>query len=58
MSKVFGPIYADVYDLLYHDKDYVAECDLIECVFQTYGDGPIRSVLDLGCAGQVTMLFF
>jgi SAM-dependent methyltransferase len=49
MSEVFGPIYADAYDLLYHDKDYAAECDLIERIFQTYGHGPIRSVLDLGC---------
>ena len=49
MNNVFGPIYADAYDLFYHDKDYVAECDLIECIFQIYGDGPIRSVLDLGC---------
>ena len=49
MSEVFGYIYADAYDPVYHDKDYAAECDLIERLFQTYGDGPIRSVLDLGC---------
>jgi len=50
MSDVFGSLYADAYDLLYHDKDYAAECDLIGRVFQTYGqDFPIRSVLDLGC---------
>ena len=49
MSEVFGSTYADAYDLFYRDKDYAAECDLIERLFQTYGDGPIRSVLDLGC---------
>ena len=49
MSDVFGSIYADAYDLLYHDKDYAAECDVIERILETYGDGPIRSVLDLGC---------
>lgn len=49
MNAVFGSIYADTYDLLYYDKDYTAECDLIERLFQTYGDGAIRSVLDLGC---------
>ena len=49
MSEVFGFIYADAYDMLYHDKDYAAERDLIVRIFQTYGDGPIRSVLDLGC---------
>jgi len=49
VSKVFGPSYVDAYDALYHDKDYPAECDLIERVFQTYGDGAVRSVLDMGC---------
>lgn len=49
MNEAFGPAYVDAYDLLYHDKDYAAECDLIESIFRTYGDGPIRSVLDLGC---------
>ena len=49
MNDVFGPIYADTYDLLYQDKDYAAECDLIERIFQTYAGSPIRSVLDLGC---------
>jgi len=49
MSEVFGSIYADAYDLFYRDKDYAAECDLIERLFQTYGDGSIHSVLDLGC---------
>ncbi len=49
MSEVFGSIYADAYDLFYRDKDYAAECDLIERIFKTYGNGPIHSVLDLGC---------
>jgi SAM-dependent methyltransferase len=49
MNEVFGSNYADAYDLLYRDKDYAAECDLIERLFQTYGDGSIASVLDLGC---------
>ena len=50
MSEVFGSVYADAYDLFYRDKDYAAESDLIECIFQTYGDGAIRSILDLvGC---------
>jgi len=35
VSEVFGSIYADTYDLLYHDKDYAVECDLIERIFQT-----------------------
>jgi SAM-dependent methyltransferase len=49
MNEVFGSDYADAYDILYRDKDYAAECDLIERLFQTYGDGSIASVLDLGC---------
>lgn len=49
MNEVFGPFYVDAYDALYHDKDYPAECDLIEHIFQTYGGSAVRSVLDLGC---------
>lgn len=48
-KKLFSKAYADVYDILYDDKDYNAECDLLEEVFHRFGDGPIRSILDLGC---------
>lgn len=48
-DKVFGQVYADQYDLLYTDKDYEAECDLIEDVFRKYGNGEIKTILDLGC---------
>jgi SAM-dependent methyltransferase len=48
-DKVFGRVYADQYDLLYTDKDYEAECDLIENVFRKYGNGKIKTILDLGC---------
>ncbi|MBV9579253.1 MAG: class I SAM-dependent methyltransferase [Chloroflexi bacterium] len=46
---VFGEHYAAAYDALYHDKDYAAECDLIDHVFATYASGTVRRVLDLGC---------
>lgn len=49
MSDVFGAGYADAYDALYEEKDYEAECDLVERVFAEYGDGGFRSILDLGC---------
>lgn len=49
VDEVFGASYADAYDMYYHDKDYTAECDLLERIFQTYGDGPIHNILDLGC---------
>ena len=49
MSELFGPTYANAYDVLYQDKDYADECDLIEHILRTYGDFAVRSVLDLGC---------
>jgi SAM-dependent methyltransferase len=49
IEGVFGPQYAAAYDDLYRDKNYLAEVDLIENVFQLYGQGPVRKVLDLGC---------
>ncbi len=45
----FGEGYAPQYDHLYADKDYSAECDLIEQVFQRFGQPPLESILDLGC---------
>jgi SAM-dependent methyltransferase len=47
-QAVFGRDYAAVYDDLYQDKDYPAECDLVERIFKLYGQGPVRRVLDLG----------
>jgi SAM-dependent methyltransferase len=40
--------YARYYDPLYQDKDYLAECDMIEAIFRTHGKGLVSSVLDLG----------
>ena len=48
MTESFGPEYADAYDALYADKDYDAECDLLERIFRRVGR-PVRTVLDLGC---------
>ncbi len=49
MTQVFGQVYADAYDLLYRDKDYDKESELLERVFQKYAVKPLRRVLDLGC---------
>jgi len=49
VSSTFGSAYSDAYDLLYSDKDYKAECDLIETLFHRYSKIPVSSVLDLGC---------
>ena len=46
---VFKQGYADQYDLLYGDKNYESECDMLEQVFQHYNNYTIRSILDLGC---------
>ena len=48
MTEVFGADYSDSYDALYAEKDYGAECDLVEGIFKS-SDRPIRSILDLGC---------
>ncbi|MBN1890308.1 MAG: class I SAM-dependent methyltransferase [Thermoflexales bacterium] len=48
-DSVFGAGYAEQYDLLYGDKDYEAECDMLEGVFKQYASAPVHSVLDLGC---------
>jgi len=48
MNQPFGVVYADAYALISHDQDYNAECDLLERIFQLYGN-TIHSVLDLGC---------
>jgi SAM-dependent methyltransferase len=48
MTEVFGADYSDSYDAFYADKDYGAECDLVEGIFKQV-DRPVRSLLDLGC---------
>jgi SAM-dependent methyltransferase len=49
VSEVFGAVYAHAYDLLYGDKDYAAECKSLVSIFDNYGAGQIRTILDLGC---------
>lgn len=48
MTEVFGPDYSAAYDALYVDKDYRAECDIIEQRFLG-ANKPVRTILDLGC---------
>lgn len=40
--------YAKFYDALYQDKDYQAECDFLEKIFNTQSND-VKTVLDLGC---------
>ena len=49
MTELFGPEFATAYDALYKDKNYAEECRLIDRLLQSYGDGTVRRVLDLGC---------
>jgi SAM-dependent methyltransferase len=46
---VFGDTYSGVYDDIYREKDYQSECAMIARIFKTYGKGPVKTVLDLGC---------
>lgn len=49
MTEVFGSDYSRAYDMLYQGKDDSAECDIIERIFEKYGNGSIKKVLGLGC---------
>jgi SAM-dependent methyltransferase len=49
VSDVFGPDYSNAYNSLYTDKNYAAECDLIERLFERHAQGSVRRILDLGC---------
>jgi SAM-dependent methyltransferase len=40
---------ADQYDLVYSDKDYEAECDVIEGALFKYGHFEQQTILDMGC---------
>jgi len=49
MQKAYQKGYAQYYDLIYSDKDYKAECDFVEQIFQKYSQGQISTILELGC---------
>lgn len=56
--SVFRKPYASLYDLLYREKDYPAECDFLERLFARHARRPVRSLLDLGCGtGGHALLF-
>ncbi len=41
--------YSDYYDRIYYDKDYQEECNYLKSIFDTCGEGKVRTVLDVGC---------
>ena len=48
MSEIFNQ-YATYYDALYHEKNYVAECNYLHGLWDKFSDIPVKSILDLGC---------
>jgi len=42
-------LYSSYYDLLYADKNYDAECNFIESIFDRFSTQSVKSILDLGC---------
>jgi len=47
--SVFGQSYAGLYDRLYAEKDYRAECDLIEAAHRRFASSDGNRLLDIGC---------
>lgn len=47
--NMFDEIYASAYDAIYQDKEYGAECDLLEELFEKYATPAVERVLDFGC---------
>lgn len=48
MTQVFGN-YSRYYNLLYRDKDYAAETDYIQSIFERFADQKPQTLLELGC---------
>lgn len=49
LNEVFSNHYAELYDSIYSDKNYVDECNTIELIFSEYGSGKVENILDLEC---------
>jgi len=49
MTEPYQRPFARYYDLVYSDKDYDGECDLIERIFRRYAATPPETILDAGC---------
>jgi SAM-dependent methyltransferase len=49
MTDVFNEAYASAYDVMYADKNNVAECDAISSLVGRFGEGRVSRILDLGC---------
>jgi SAM-dependent methyltransferase len=47
--SAFNSLYASQYDELYAEKNYTAECDILEDAFRRHSINVPRSLLDVGC---------
>lgn len=47
--SVFNSLYAEHYDHLYAEKNYAAECDLVEAAFARHLGSRPATLLDVGC---------
>jgi SAM-dependent methyltransferase len=47
VSENFGELYANIYDVIYKNKNYGRECDLLEKLFKNKNS--VSTILDLGC---------
>lgn len=47
--SIFNTLYADSYDKLYAEKNYIAECDLIEAAVKRYAIHQPTTLVDIGC---------
>lgn len=45
----FSGDYSASYDALYAEKDYMAECDLLEAAWGRFARDEVKTVLDIGC---------
>jgi SAM-dependent methyltransferase len=48
-EATFSAGYAEIYDLLYEDKDYEAECDRLEWLWTRFAARKPSTLLDMGC---------
>jgi SAM-dependent methyltransferase len=49
VTDIYDEIYAATYDAVYGEKNYAGECEAVGKLIARFGDGKIRSLLDLGC---------
>jgi SAM-dependent methyltransferase len=46
--NVFGN-YSKYYDILYKEKDYLAEVEFIDSLIKQYAPGKVKTIVDMGC---------